>query len=1368
MLPFRSLALALLFVSSAHAATHVWTGTAGDRFSDAANWVGGSPAGDADAELRFGPAAGSRSPVNDLANLTVRSLSVTDAGYRISGNAITLTSEVHIGGDAVLANELVLAGDVVFATDGNGRGARPFALEGAIRGNGRFIKRGPGVFVIGGRAPNTYSGETVIEQGSLRLAKGTNTIAVPGDLRLESEAEVHSIFTEQIADSSRVTLGANARLYHDGDETVGSVRTSGAGPRIGYFQVFWTAFAVRDGVIDASDGLTVNRLLLTGPLTVTVGVTRTFAALLVGDAPVTIRGGGRSFVEVESVMGSRVVIENAVNIGTSLPNANVVQRGGEFGGNAGSLRMEDGRLLPGTVTIARELVMTSGASLVINHDRDDPYVSAGGPVTLGGATLAIETPLGRRTAGAVIQLISNRSSAPVSGTFAGLPEGAIVQSSHVISYRGGAGNDVVLRSLPPIPTIELGALTFGAKVSMRVTVRSLGPVTGTVTVRHKGNVLATSTLVSGQTTVELDLPSGVYPLDFEYSGDASNAPATRTQEITVPAPTPVLTSVEPSVIPRGSGTATVILRGANFLPGARVQTDTQTFIAEYVSPAELRWEAPRSRAGQAARTEGIRVVQQPGSVASNSLTISWEAGATGAESRVTLNGNTLTVQVRPGATVAVMVGGALGNVTISGRAVFTDSDRDGRVSWQLTRTVATIIAAVIDVETGEHYVDGNFGFNSFPLDARVFRGPAADSNLRLAPGGPFQMLWVQPGARSALQTEVSDGVLHDADRNQDGVMFLTAGDFDPMNGSRPAGFRRGDILIALGIFGFSSYQVVLADEHFAPEAAGTLQLTPTGIRAYEEDGKAAVTILRPDGSSGRVTARLTSVDGTAKAGLDFERVDTTVTLEDGQMWTTIDVPLIDDALYAGEHELRLRLSDPSGAALGRSETVVILLEQERVPAISIASLSIDEGDGPRTVTTTISLAAPARVPLEVVWNMSGDLTGTIVFAPCQTRRDLEVPFTGNRVVDGDRSLAISAAVKNTAVSASGLIRITDDDVAHITARDFTVHETATSREIRVAFAIDTQVMRPVSVDYTTRDVTATAGGDYASRSGTVTSSGSSRELVIMIPLLGDDVAEPLETFEIDLSNPRGLVLGSPVARVTIVDDDTPLPVISIGDAEVHELGIMDFPVTLSAPTTSRVTVTVATTPGSASAQDYLAPSTTLSIEPGTIATVVRVSTTSDLVVEGPETFTVTLSNPTNATLGRAVATGTIVNRTEDLAVVAVNDVEVTEGNDGTRQVTVQLSLSRPDTAQVRVAWTTQDGTAIAGADYVAAQGEVVFTPLQTVRTITIALRGDTQPEANETFTVRLSLPSNARIVRGEGTVTILDDEGGGRRRAAGH
>jgi ribosomal protein L35AE/L33A len=101
---------------------------------------------------------------------------------------------------------------------------------------------------------------------------------------------------------------------------------------------------------------------------------------------------------------------------------------------------------------------------------------------------------------------------------------------------------------------------------------------------------------------------------------------------------------------------------------------------------------------------------------------------------------------------------------------------------------------------------------------------------------------------------------------------------------------------------------------------------------------------------------------------------------------------------------------------------------------------------------------------------------------------------------------------------------------------------------------------------------------------------------------------------------------------------------------------------------------------------------------------------------------------------------------------------VTEGDSGTVAATFTVSLETPSGRALSVDYATANATATAPADYVAASGTLNFGAGQTSREVTVVVNGDVLDEANETYTVNLSSPTNVTIGDGQGLGTITDDD----------
>jgi hypothetical protein len=108
--------------------------------------------------------------------------------------------------------------------------------------------------------------------------------------------------------------------------------------------------------------------------------------------------------------------------------------------------------------------------------------------------------------------------------------------------------------------------------------------------------------------------------------------------------------------------------------------------------------------------------------------------------------------------------------------------------------------------------------------------------------------------------------------------------------------------------------------------------------------------------------------------------------------------------------------------------------------------------------------------------------------------------------------------------------------------------------------------------------------------------------------------------------------------------------------------------------------------------------------------------------------------------------------------VAIGDVTVLEGNSGTTAFVFTVSLSATSNQAVSVNYATADGSATAGSDYQSTSATLTIPAGQTSGTITVLVNGDRVAEANETFFVNLSSPTNGVVSDGQGAGTILDDE----------
>ncbi|WP_228281182.1 Calx-beta domain-containing protein, partial [Malaciobacter pacificus] len=104
--------------------------------------------------------------------------------------------------------------------------------------------------------------------------------------------------------------------------------------------------------------------------------------------------------------------------------------------------------------------------------------------------------------------------------------------------------------------------------------------------------------------------------------------------------------------------------------------------------------------------------------------------------------------------------------------------------------------------------------------------------------------------------------------------------------------------------------------------------------------------------------------------------------------------------------------------------------------------------------------------------------------------------------------------------------------------------------------------------------------------------------------------------------------------------------------------------------------------------------------------------------------------------------------------IVVSDSAVNE-EDGV--LTFTISLSNPSSQIVSVDYTTADGTAVEGSDYLGTVGTITFAPGETSKTISVPVVNDDVYEDSESMYVNLSNAVNAEISDEQGEGRISDE-----------
>jgi hypothetical protein len=235
------------------------------------------------------------------------------------------------------------------------------------------------------------------------------------------------------------------------------------------------------------------------------------------------------------------------------------------------------------------------------------------------------------------------------------------------------------------------------------------------------------------------------------------------------------------------------------------------------------------------------------------------------------------------------------------------------------------------------------------------------------------------------------------------------------------------------------------------------------------------------------------------------------------------------------------------------------------------------------------------------------------------------------------------------------VTISDNDskpLVSITSQVSTAEGDSGTKTLTVAVTLTNPSVQTITVDYATSDSTANAGSDYVATSGTLTFAPGSSSKLISVTINGDALVEPNETFFVRLSNATNVnFIATSQSTATIVNDDASVQFSLAVYSASEEASLATITVTRSGFTAGPASVKYATSDttdvnflcnpatagqptGAASRKcDYHMAAGRLRFAAGETSKTITLSLVNDVYVEGSETLTMSLGNPTGAVLG---------------------------------------------------------------------------------------------------------------------------------------
>ncbi len=560
-------------------------------------------------------------------------------------------------------------------------------------------------------------------------------------------------------------------------------------------------------------------------------------------------------------------------------------------------------------------------------------------------------------------------------------------------------------------------------------------------------------------------------------------------------------------------------------------------------------------------------------------------------------------------------------------------------------------------------------------------------------------------------------------------------------------------------------------------------VTVTGQTVDEAVGAVNLVVTLTNPVDLVVDVDLSTVDGTATAGQDYTGISgQALAFQPGETSKTVSVVVVDDTVVERDEtfvgELSNLTAPDRAVTLDPGNTPATILNDDTA-TLSVSRVALEEGDvGNTPFEFVVTLAGDVDTAFTVdvmTEEVAGGATagtdftannGVLNFSGTNGQEQtFTVQVSGEDVVESDELFAVVLgnlqADGRVVELSNGQGTIENDDAATLTiaAAQATVVEGDTgttpvqytvtaSHAVQGGFTVALSAAGAAADDFNLSTDTLVFVGDAALEAQTFN-----------LNVVGDTLVELDETVTITLGEVSGTAMGVDPATITtgamdsttIVNDD--LATVSIDSVTVAEgdgpgSTALQFTVSLDLLASHDIsvlanTVAMEAAGGGVDFSDLVdAPVT---IPAGSGSTTLVVNVTGENLVELDETFQVQLSqarfngvsDPTRAVASDMPGTGTITN--DDAAQLAIADASQVEGDSGQTLIQFVVSSSNPVDVDVTFQATTSDGTATAGADYLALEAvPVTLAATDTSGNVTVQIVGETLFEAAETFNVMLA------------------------------
>ncbi|MCR9202079.1 MAG: putative Ig domain-containing protein [Planctomycetaceae bacterium] len=540
----------------------------------------------------------------------------------------------------------------------------------------------------------------------------------------------------------------------------------------------------------------------------------------------------------------------------------------------------------------------------------------------------------------------------------------------------------------------------------------------------------------------------------------------------------------------------------------------------------------------------------------------------------------------------------------------------------------------------------------------------------------------------------------------------------------------------------------------------------------ESAGTAPVQITVSQANENPIPLTVTLTPNTATPD-DFTQLTTSITVPGNVSSFWFDAAaIIDDALPepAEDFGITIALSGSVDAEVLREHGTITIERSDNAvdpsdsAKVAVKDVTVSEADGIAVITVeVVESGAPGSAKLVFedgtahrdidyrpsgvhVLSFSGGLGETVT---------VSVPIIDDvRPESTESFLALLFEPTGTLVISdpTGVVTITDDDtMPEIILHEQTADESTGIVNYRIEFS--SPLPEAIDFDVSTNSTAGTADPalDYIGETTSIHLEEGTLSFTVPISIIDDPTYEDSEYLNVEILNSPHYA-GS-IGRLTITDIGLSLTDAAASEAE----GKVTALVSLTSPSESSLQIQLATQDDTAvNPDDYTAVSTTFTIPQGVTSYEFSVPLIDDTEVEDTETLRLIVTDAGATDLVDGEGLLSILDDDQPrVPQIALGELTISEGA-GTGGIPVSVIDANESSIILTLAAT--DETATSGEDYLPPATQITIPPLTAAFEIPFQLIDDLLTEEPERFHISVTGSVNAKVVDGNASVLIQDNE----------